>query len=389
MTDQNGLARCTWQIDSITQVQQLKATLQAVTDLNDTTDKPVHLPVIFTANLSVASQVAYDPGDCQPFKEDRTVQKALDRVSHLISLYEVSGNNQEIILPGSLQQPLVVLAANRCGPITDKKTQVQFTVISGGGTVTPLNGGLTDVNGRASCTWQPGPTEINQEVEASLVDDATRPETSPSTVRFTCTLNTAKNVLYDPEKCPALKADNVNNVQDAIDHLCEAHQGGGCDVTVGKGGQFERLDEAIKKLLEQKQGDICICLMAGDHLLPEPLVISGQQKERVKIVGCGRGTRLIFPTTAAGSIFTARDLTSFILRDVEVSGNNLRIEVKDCDEITFMGCFLTQENQTDPFINLAARSSIRFQQNTVDAWLPIARVACFAGQFISDDSPGG
>lgn len=374
LTDQNGLARCTWQIDSVTQVQQLKATMQAVTDLNDTADKPVHLPVTFTANLSVASQVAYNPGDCKPFAEDRNVQKALDRLSHLISLYEVSGNNQEIMPGGPLPQPLVVLAANRCGPITDKKTHVQFTVISGGGTVTPLDGGVTDATGHASCTWQPGPTEINQEVEASLVADPARPDTPPSTVRFTCTLSTAKNVFYDPEKCPALKADKVSNVQDAIDHLCEAHQGGCCDVTVGKGGQFERLDEAIKKLIEQKQGDICICLLPGDHPLPDELIVAGNGKERVKIVGCGRGTRLIFPPDVEGSIFNAKGLTSFILRDVEVSGNNLRIEVRDCDEITFAGCYLNQENQTGPFIVLGGRDSIRFQQNIVDAWLPIGRV---------------
>jgi hypothetical protein len=64
LTDNDGLARCAWLVDSTT---QLTATLQAVTDLADDSDHPVHLPVIFTANLSIASQIAYNPGTCAPF----------------------------------------------------------------------------------------------------------------------------------------------------------------------------------------------------------------------------------------------------------------------------------------------------------------------------------
>ncbi|MCM3902994.1 MAG: right-handed parallel beta-helix repeat-containing protein [Pyrinomonadaceae bacterium] len=82
LTDQNGLASCAWEVDSITQSQQLKATLQAVTDLTDATDRPVHLPVIFTANLSKASQVAYDPTNCATLSAAgvKTVQQAIDEL---------------------------------------------------------------------------------------------------------------------------------------------------------------------------------------------------------------------------------------------------------------------------------------------------------------------
>ncbi len=37
-------------------------------------------PVLFTANLSVASQVAYNPSDCRLLAEARTVQEALDEL---------------------------------------------------------------------------------------------------------------------------------------------------------------------------------------------------------------------------------------------------------------------------------------------------------------------
>ena len=372
LTDQNGLAQCNWLVDSATQTQQVKATLQAVTDLSDTVAKNVHLPVTFTANLSVASKVAYKP-PCPPFNADKTVQSALERLTSLMSLYEVSGNNQ-VVMPGETLKDLVVRAANRCGPVAGQ--QVRFEVVSGGGTV---NGGATaivntDGQGNASCSWKPDPQNANdkpqpddlyQEVRAVLLPETSPPTTQPTTVRFTCTLITAKRVFYDPAKCPALATDKVSNVQDAIDHLCEAH-GGGCDITVGKGGQFERLDEALSQLLDKNQTDICICLLAGDHQLPS-IIVKGTAKERVKIVGCGRGTRLTFPPTPVLTRFSVTAFTSFILRDVEVLGANLRIEVNDCDTVAIENCYMTQTNQSTPFINIARAESIRFMGNTVDA----------------------
>ncbi len=372
LTDQNGLAICNWQIDSATQTQQMRATLQAVTDLADITDKPVHLPVTFTANLSVASQVAYKP-PCAPFNADKTVQSALERLTSLISLYEVSGNNQ-VVMPGETLKDLVVRAANRCGPVAGQ--QVRFEVVSGGGTV---NGAATatvptNAQGLASVVWKPDPPNANdkpapddlyQEVRATLVPDTSPPSTQPMAVLFTCTLITAKRVFYDPAKCPALQGDNVNNVQDAIDHLCQEH-GGGCDITVGKGGQFERLDEALKSLLSTDRIDICICLLAGDHQLPT-IVAKATARQRVKIVGCGRGTRLIFQATPAITRFSMSSFTSFVLRDVEVFGDNLRIEIVDCDTVAVEGCHLTQTNQSTSFINIQNADSIRFSGNTVNA----------------------
>src|SRR5262249_30653371 len=144
-------------------------------------------------------------------------------------------------------------------------------------------------------------------------------------------------------------------------------------VTVGKGGQFERLDQAIKDLLGAKQNDICICLLAGDHQMPDSLIIQGINKERVKIVGCGRGSRLIFaPPPGAIPTLVAAALTSFTLRDVEVFGDNLHIDVQDTQDVTFEGCVLTQEKQTAPFINIGRAKSIRFLKNTVDASLATA-----------------
>jgi photosystem II stability/assembly factor-like uncharacterized protein len=75
-TAPDGIAGCDWELDSATLSQQVKATLL------DAASQPVHLPVLFTANLSVASQVAYDPRNCATLSAAgvKTVQQAIDEL---------------------------------------------------------------------------------------------------------------------------------------------------------------------------------------------------------------------------------------------------------------------------------------------------------------------
>lgn len=74
VTGPDGLARCGWQLDPTTQSQQVTVRLL------DGAGQPMHLPVRFTANLSVAAEVAYDPKECANLKGATTVQAAIDRL---------------------------------------------------------------------------------------------------------------------------------------------------------------------------------------------------------------------------------------------------------------------------------------------------------------------
>jgi len=74
-TGADGIAACTWAVDATTQAQVVQATLL------DVADQPVHLPIRFGANLSVASEVAYSPGNnCTLPPTVTTVQEALDEL---------------------------------------------------------------------------------------------------------------------------------------------------------------------------------------------------------------------------------------------------------------------------------------------------------------------
>jgi uncharacterized protein DUF6519 len=72
-TGPDGTISVAWSLDSTTPSQQVKA------ELLDRTGNPIHLPVIFTANLSRASAVSYDPtGSCVELAGSHTVQEAID-----------------------------------------------------------------------------------------------------------------------------------------------------------------------------------------------------------------------------------------------------------------------------------------------------------------------
>src|SRR5262249_4181432 len=155
------------------------------------------------------------------------------------------------------------------------------------------------------------------------------PLAPPTLVHFSATLSTAAHVSYDPTACPDLTAANARTVQQAIDVLCHRTTGGGCSVTVGNGGQFKLLDEAIQRLLAEasdpKNVDIYICLLPGDHPLEQGLNIQDEKNRiaHVKIEGCGAGSRILVhrrPLQAFG-------LASLALRDLEIFANEAEASI--------------------------------------------------------------
>jgi hypothetical protein len=88
---------------------------------------------------------------------------------------------------------------------------------------------------------------------------------------------------------------------------------------------------------------------------------------RVKIAGCGRGSRIILlqdPVEAIG-------LVSFTLKDVEVFTDQPGglFTFDRCDEITLEGCHMTQENQGKPFITIAHARRIQIEGNIIGTFL--------------------
>jgi len=95
----------------------------------------------------------------------------------------------------------------------------------------------------------------------------------------------ADDLLLDksaPDLCADLRPAEVVTVQDALNVLCRS-SGGGCVQSVGPGGAYASLDQALQAL--QSEAAISLCLLPGDHVLSVPL--QGAGRSTIRIVGSG------------------------------------------------------------------------------------------------------
>ncbi len=232
-TDSHGVAACQWALapDVAHPVQHVVATLL------DDTGQPGPLPPIrFTANLSLAARVAFDPRtkQCKTLSKAATVQDAIDTTASLTTLTYAGGDGQEARLGSGLPQLLQTLVSNGCGPLQGATVRFQA---QGNGVVAPTvatlpgaTSGTLDVttgaDGIASCAWRLDPgSPPSQQLTATLTAAGGNPTIAPTAVRFTANLSLATEVAYLPT-CDLLKNANADTVQKALDVLCNAGGGG-------------------------------------------------------------------------------------------------------------------------------------------------------------------
>lgn len=75
MTNESGVASCVWQLQNNPNTPSQLVTAVLLDAAGNPTGHP---PLAFNANLSIARQVAYEPGECAELAEATTVQQALD-----------------------------------------------------------------------------------------------------------------------------------------------------------------------------------------------------------------------------------------------------------------------------------------------------------------------
>ena len=129
--------------------------------------------------------------------------------------------------------------------------------------------------------------------------------------------------------CPQLDAEGVTTVQDALVALCNrGGEGGGCVDSVGEGGTYPTLNEAIDGLVGQKA--INLCLLPGKHHLEQPLA---SVPDSIKFSGSGRAaTELVVPQdyelVSTSIIF--RDLTLTVEANQRIRLRAPRVEIRSC-----------------------------------------------------------
>jgi hypothetical protein len=216
-TDARGLASCWWTLPP-THSGGDPDCLTVTATLLDAADQSLATPLEFHARLSLAAQVAYDPGSCTHLAGATTVQGALDRLCRNVALFYVGGDGQEAAPGGMLPDPLEVRAAN--GGLPQEGARVTFTVVEGNGRLSQgERGQLTDQpldlrttgDGLAQCYWTLGrdPANPRQRVEVELWP---RGPASRQTVHF--------NASFRDREEPRIQVVGVESLHDkkAIDN---------------------------------------------------------------------------------------------------------------------------------------------------------------------------
>ena len=176
---------------------------------------------------------------------------------------------------------LAVRVANGGFPVAG--ATVRFSVALGAGRLDgagPTVDLVTDGDGLATCQWDIDGTEDHQLCVAQLLSPSGNP-IPHQVVRFNATIDRQSG-------------------------------GGGCCLSVGPGGDYPTLDEALRDLIGRGEADICLCLMAGDHLFQGgDFDVDPERRAHLSIHGCGRGTRLRVAEPWRLSGFHAVRLTDF------------------------------------------------------------------------------
>jgi hypothetical protein len=234
-------------------------------------------------------------------------------LTSLRNLLYVGGDGQEgspsdtvggfIPLPG----PLEVRVANGGFPV--EGAAVRFAIEPPG--AGRLDGGaatvdqVTDANGLASCAWEIDGAEPHQICSATLLGPSGDP-IAHQVVHF--------NATIDPDESG--KA--------------------GCCLSIGPGGDYPTLDEALEDLIKRGERDICLCLRPGDHPFAGGRFALSLEKQptHLSIRGCGRGARLqIQKRWELEGWLAVRlvDLDVFFARDASVRLLDVTdVEVRNC-----------------------------------------------------------
>lgn len=253
-TGADGVASVKWTVSATVPHQMCSATLLKANGYD-----PVNLPPIeFNASLSIASEVAYDPANCQELQARgaTNVQKALDAFCDILDdpkLYFVGGDGQEALRGSglvSLPAKIEVGVANGIRPVAG--ATVRFTP-SDGGTIDGA-GGFKDVN-----TGSDGTAAVDWALNSA------GPESQSATAR--------------------LMVNNTPVGLPVIFHASFREGGGVCTIELHPGPNWEL---PLRNLKPGQSAEICFAV--GDFFLDQPVAISGAGN--LKLTGGGTGTRI-------------------------------------------------------------------------------------------------
>jgi photosystem II stability/assembly factor-like uncharacterized protein len=190
----------------------------------------------------------------------------------------VSGDGQSAAAGAALPFPLEVQVVNGADGVAG--ALVRATVEQGGGAIAGPATRTTDAQGQAAFGWQLG-SGGPQRVRIDLIG---------------ATGQVIQRLAFD-----ASIGGSSNTTR-------------GCDVTIGIGGDFEKLTaDLLRGLLEGGRGNACVCFLPGSHDVA-PFEIDGVGQFRLSLRGCGHASQLNVLGTLTFDAFLAIELRDLTMR---------------------------------------------------------------------------
>jgi photosystem II stability/assembly factor-like uncharacterized protein len=249
-----------------------------------------------------------------------------------LTLHYVGGDGQQVAAGGTLPNPLTFRVANGSDGIAG--VVLQSSVVQGGGALTGPASVTTDPDGYASVGWRIG-TGGAQQLVVRLVDDDGRE---------------LQHLNYGAA-------------------IAQAGTGGGCDITVGPGGQFERLDsDLLARLLDENRGTVCICLMPGTHQVDSLVFTSQLRSARLSIHGCGLPT-----TLQLSGRFQLSGLSALELRNLAIFTTEGGVLLQSNGDLRLSGLTIGSQTTaaTGPLLQVSGANRLRVTDCEINA-APIA-----------------
>jgi hypothetical protein len=177
----------------------------------------------------------------------------------------------------------------------------------------------------------------------------------------------AGQIAYQPQSgCTYLNQPGIDTVQDALDALCLRQSGGGCKATVGEGGQFKTLDDALNAHLSENVFDICLCLLPGEHAFGGTWERApGDDRLNLAITGCGPGARVVLKDSLSFIRLTSLRLENFFLDGM---AQDFPVTASQCIEVDISNLHHAGLAKGNPLIRLAGGERVRLEENILEAY---------------------
>ncbi|HSV81104.1 MAG TPA: DUF6519 domain-containing protein, partial [Ramlibacter sp.] len=267
-------------------------------------------------------------------------------LTRMTQLLYVGGDGQDTTPGGALPEPLRVRVMRGALPVPGAR--VRFAVEAGGGNVgnPPSNtfDATCNAQGLAECPWRLG-TAQNQRVRANLLTSGSAPVPAQVLV-FAATATS-----------PATGG-----------------RGGGCELTIGQGGDFPELTSELLERLMTERPSLCICFLPGTHRMEAGLQLDAtptRAVRRLSLHGCG-------PTAviAVAAPIALAGLAALELRDLNLAlSGRAVIALTNNQQVELDGVQVAGRNDSQlPWLAVGGTRSLRMRGCALPAAVRAAAV---------------